>query len=158
MPRREAGDHAVTADDLLRAEAEERFGRARAAAEAKRAADEAEAVRLRRIEAVRASLPERLGPAVLEKARRRLDAAVDAWVEACAGYDAARGELYNELTSLAPLPRGLEPNGYGYGSIVDGAETYRLAPTQSAITEAARAAIGKHYGGRQSVTLDRPPS
>ena len=155
VARLEAGDDAVTADDLLRAEAEERFGRARAAAAAKRAADEAEAARRGRIAAFRAALPSRLDGRAVEKARDRLAAAVDAYLDACRAHDDATEAAIEELRGMGPLPAGLAVDAPRFGRITDGGAEYRGARPQVTIAGIVTEAIVARYP-RRGVNLNAP--
>ena len=144
MDRLRAGED-VTAEDLVREDAERRLAALRA--EAERAGEAAEQERRRRVEAIRADLPRRLDRGRLDKERARLAAAIDRWVGVCADRDRALADTLAELGQLGTLPADLVPNGHGSGSLVDvaGRETYRRSPAQRAIAEEATAAIRKHF-------------
>ncbi len=151
----DAGDPDVTADDLLRAEAELRIATSRHAVAERWAAAKAEQDRQQQIAAFRTELPKRLDQGALEKARQKMAAAVEAWVAACAGYDQERSAALSEARELAPLPPGLRENAPRWGDLSDGATVYRPAPCQRSIAEAAQAAVRRHYP-RSEIRLDQP--
>ena len=148
------GDETVTADDLLRAELAERWARMQIEQAARAAAERAEAERRARIAALRAAAPDRIGPAVLDKPRARLERAVAEWVAACADYDAARGALWAELSALGAGPPDVAFHDAGYGNVTIDGTTYRPAPVQRGIAEAARSAIRDSYP-RAHIALDK---
>ncbi len=145
----------VSSTDWQRAEAEVRFATARRDAAMQAAEHQAEQERRDRVEQFRQSIPARLAVASLETAREQLAAALDAWVETCAGYDRAFSEVWGEILA-APNGPVAGVSSPGSGQIVADGRTYRNASTQSTIRNLAGAAIAKHYGPRRQIRLDQP--
>ncbi len=144
-----AGDETVTGADFAAARAAVDFAKARQAAAEQAERERAERERRERQEAARVRLAA-LDTAKTEQARGRLDAAIEAYVaEVVASWrelDAVADELQAAGLDARRTPAGLE-----YG------RTRPRAPLQSAIRDAAEAAIGRHLGGRYPVNLMYPP-
>ena len=145
----------VSPDELLRAEVTERLARMKAEQAARAADERAEAERLARIAAFRASLPSRFDPAPLERARAKLAAAVDAFVCACRAYDDAQEAAVEELRGLGPLPDGLAVDAPRYGWITDGGREHGPSRPQVALAGIATEALRRHFPRRQ-IRLDNP--
>ncbi len=145
-----AGDQTVTPADFTRARAAVDFAKARQAAEEEAARQREERERRERQEAAKARL-EALDTAKPERARQRLDAALD-------GYVAAVAEAWRELDDLGAelSAAGLDVQNTPTGLHACG-RTVRRAPLQMAIHTAAAAAVKRHLGGRHRLDLNSPP-
>ena len=156
--RLRAGDPTLGPDDLLRAEAAERFAALKDKAERRAEAERDEQERLARVAEIRADLPTRLDPRKLERARQRMTAAIDEWVRVCAEHDSTWSATYYELEGLrarGPAP-GVALNANGPGTMAVDGTTYRRTPLQRAIVEATTAAVRAHLP-RTEVRLGNHP-
>lgn len=142
--RIDGGNPDVTADDLLRAEAEARIARGCLAVAEHQAAARAEQWRQDRLRAIKAEVVTTIDPATLNDARAKLEAGLTAWVDVCAAYKARRTALWDELSRLGQSPDTSTPVG-------------RPAPMQSAIKAVATEAIRRHFP-RNEVNLNSPPA
>ncbi len=157
--RLRSGDATVTADDLLRAEVAERFGRMKARQEERAATAAAEARRQARIAELRVGIPADLDPAHVGEARVALEEALDAFVATCRAYDgrfAAAVDALGVDPALAPLPPDMAVDGASVRTVVVGGRSFRRAPCQRVIHQAATEAIKRHYGDRHGIDLGRP--
>lgn len=155
LDRLKAGDDTVTADDLMRAEADERFAQARASAAAQAAVDRAEAERQARIAALRTALAHRFDPAPIAKAQAKLTAAVAAYLDACRTFDNEMDAATEELRGMGPLPDGLDVDTPRFGMITDGTVEYRRSRPQTTIAAIVTEAIRARYG-RETINLNAP--
>ncbi len=145
----------VTAMELAEAEVALRLATKRRELAAKAAVKQAEADRLGRVAALRASLPARLDPAPVEQARAEMERAIGAYLDACRAHDDAMDAATEELRGLAPLPAGLAVDSPRYGQVTDGAAVHRRSRPQTTIAAIVTAAIRTRWP-RQLVQLDRP--
>jgi hypothetical protein len=154
--RIKAGE-SVTAAELGQAELDVKLARTRHEMAKEAAVEQREAHRLERIAAIRASLPAHLDPARLDGPRQALEAALDGWFAAYAEHDAALADAWNALSAEAPRSTpGVKLNDGGvHGSVTIAGQTYRNAPAQRALVDAARAAYGRHFPPNRWFDLSR---
>lgn len=140
-----------------KAEAALRFATARREAGERGERERAERGRLERIASLTGAIAADLDPAQIAAARADLEAALDRFVGVCGAHDRRFADAMDALRdeTLAPLPDGLGVDGWASRHLVAGGRTYRRAPTQRTIREAATEAIKRHYP-RQTIDLNRP--
>ena len=119
LERIKDADERVGPEDLEKAQSRVRFAKAQLEGLERRKEEEAEQARRDRIEA----LTERalaLEPAHMRKLEEKARKALDAYVAAGAAYRVELNAIVGELSTLGPLPDGLEIdlNGAGYGMTV----------------------------------------
>ncbi len=145
-----AGDQTVTGADFAAARAAVDFARARQAAAERAEQQRVEREQREREEAARARLAA-LDPAKTEQARQQLAAAIEAFVAEVAASWRELDDVADELAA-AGFDARRSPAGLALGR-----HTVQRAPLQSAIRDAAEAAIRRHLGGRYPVNLAQPP-
>lgn len=145
----------VSPEELVRAEAAERFDRLRGDAATEAAAERAEAERQGRIAALRAALPARFDPAPIARAEAKLARAVDDYLDACRAHDDALEAAAEELRGAGPLPAGLAVDAPRFGQITDGGAEYRGARPQVTIAGVVTAAHAARYP-RRGINLNSP--
>ncbi len=136
-------DAKVTAHDLERAESAVRFARTRLEASAEFEAERREQARRDRIEAIRQELPAIFGTSALDEARKKLEAAADAYCREARALQDRTGEVYTELLGLGSTP-GITPIS-GDGSIQADGTTYRKPSFQHQVRQIIAAAFHKHF-------------
>jgi hypothetical protein len=147
-----AGDPGVTVRDLEHGEAAVRFARTRLDAARELEAERAEQARLAHIEEVRQALPAAFDTTDLDKARARMESAIDAYCREASELQQRTSEVWNEVSNLGP-GTGMTAQS-GDGSISANGTTYRRPSVQAAIRQAATDALKKHFP-RTQIDLNR---
>lgn len=149
LDRIKDGDGGVGPEDLEAAESRVRFAKARIEGLKRRKEEEAEQARRDRIEA----LKERalaLDLTAVRKLEEKATKALDAYVAAGAAYRADLNEIVWELSTLGPLPDGLEldlsPSGYG---MAVGSERRPTERPNSVCARMAYEVLQTHMPGEQ---------
>lgn len=145
-------DAKVTPADLERAESAVRFARTRVEASAEFEADQREQERRDRIEAIRQGLPATFDLTALDQARKDLEAAADAYCREARALEVRTGEVWNELTGMAPT-LGVTPLT-GDGSIQASGVVYRKPSFQRQLRDAVCGAFHTHFP-RTEIRLNR---
>ncbi len=128
-------------------------------AEAQAQAEAAEAKRLAAHETIRQRVREELAGKDVEAEREKMTLALDAFVAVCKAYDERFKEILYPLShdsSLKPLPDDIKVEGYTLFRPFIAGRDVKPASTQRDISNAAKAAIRKHYSDRQTINLNEP--
>lgn len=142
-----SNDPTVTVEDLNRAESAVRFARMRIDAAVDVAAQEREQARLDRIGAIRAELPAIFDTAALDKARAKVEAAVDAYCREARALEVRVSDVYSELTGLQPHGISIESGSGAIGG-------HRKPSFQRQLRDAVYGPFTRHFPHTQ-VNIDR---
>jgi hypothetical protein len=150
LERIKDADERVGPEDLEAAESRVRFAQARLEGLERKKREEAEQARRNRIGA----LIERalaLDPGGLRKLEEKAKKALDAYVAAGAAYRVELNAIVGELSTLGPLPEGLELdlNGGGYGMTV-GSERRATERPNHVCARMAHEVLQAHQPGEQT--------
>lgn len=142
-----ANDPTVTVEDLNRAELAVRFAQMKIDAAVEVQAQEREQARIDRIAAIRAELPAIFDTTALDKARAKVEAAVDAYCQEARALEVRVSDVYSELTALQPHDISIESGSGAIGG-------YRKPSFQRQVRDAVYEPFKRHFP-RTQVALDR---